>query len=120
VPPPVHLPQVVAQHRLLCPGVKGGGASSPFDVLELCGDRLLLKLPLRRFEVYDVSACAAVWSGGGTRAVWGQGGAGEARARRDALLCAAWVQWAARSGRGVRGGLGWCCWAQARQTTICC
>lgn len=46
--------QVVAQHRLVCPGVKGGGASSPFDVLELCGDRLLMKLPLRRFEVFDV------------------------------------------------------------------
>lgn len=66
--PPVHMLQVVARHRLVCPGAKGGGASSPFDVLELCGDRLLLKLPLRRFEVYDVSHC----KGGGVGPVVGR------------------------------------------------
>jgi hypothetical protein len=50
--------QKLAQHVLLLPG-SAPSHGNPFDVLELCGDKLLAKLPLHPFEVYDVSGSAA-------------------------------------------------------------
>jgi hypothetical protein len=44
----------------MVPGLRSGNAT-PFDVMELCGDKLLLKLPLRPLEVYDVSQRCAWW-----------------------------------------------------------
>jgi hypothetical protein len=51
--------QRLADHSLLLPGHHARGTSAcPFDVMELRGDKLLLKLPLCPFEVYDVSQLA--------------------------------------------------------------
>lgn len=45
--------QKLAEHVLLLPST-AASHGNPFDVLELCGDKLLLKLPLHVFEVYEV------------------------------------------------------------------
>ena len=51
--------QRLAEHILLLPGHHKQASGCPFDVMELCGNKLLLKLPLCPFEVYEVSR--AVW-----------------------------------------------------------
>jgi hypothetical protein len=51
---PAVLLQKLAEHVLLLPST-AASHGNPFDVLELCGDKLLLKLPLHVFEVYEVS-----------------------------------------------------------------